>query len=405
MLNKRFLFILIFLLLLFSTVYSYSRVEWQIENGVYSLIGVTNMITTIPKYLALLIGLYLCFSDRKVCWIVTSHRSVLLLCVLLALFWFAESIVSGGFVDALYAANTPLVLTSLLFVIFGTKEQYWYSLLKIAPYFSIVYVGFMLSNNYAFGQILNARLAGNNPITTYLVSSFWWISVMSLRFRDSSFIYKVLFVCLLSSVTYVAFIHTFRSWMIQSILLLVGTLYVGINGSKKNKYLIPLLIVTVILIILPNFLESDIGIESIDKIIRKSENDTRGYQYEEIFGQLGISDWIMGGGLYATYYSQTAGGGMYSYIDSQYLMVLFHFGIFMFITYFGLWLKTSFMWLTRLKCVPKIDSMPLIVLCLWMSALGGLSVYNALVFSPQMLIMPIILGKSMNILHSKNIIV
>lgn len=401
--NRQFLFILMFILLLFSTIYSYSLSEWRIEDNTCSLIGVTNIWTTLPKYLALLIGIYLCFIDSNQSWIISSHKGILVFCAFLAIFWFIESVISGGFIDALYAANTPLVLISLTFIILGTKEEYWDYLLKIAPLFAVLYVVLMLSNHFAFNQLFNANLAGNNPITTYLVSSFWWSSVMAIRFRESSFKYKLIFLFLLCSIAYIAFIYTFRSWIIQSILLLIFTLFVSSKGTKTSRIIVPIAIVLAMCIIIPSFLHSATGSEAVDNIISKSESDTRSFQYEELFSQLGVFDLMFGKGLYATYYSQTNGGGSYSYIDNQYLMVLFHFGFLMFITYFGLWFKTSFKWLTHLKSIPIIDCMPLIVLCLWMCAWGGLSVYNALVFCPQMFIMPIILGKSMTILKSYNL--
>ena len=385
---RAILFILIFILLLVSKLYAYSR---PIISGSYSvtIMGATDFISVGLELLATAIGIYLSFTAK-------GHRQLLkriggyiyILIIVLSV-WMILSIAEIGLIETLYSPVSPLGYLPILFVLLGSDEKCWQLLKKIAPLFALIYFFLCYSAYQTFVVGLGMHLAGNSPITVYLVSTIWWLAISVVNFRDNKKIIQLLTLALLFSCALIAFSMTYRSWIIQPVLLIfVAVLQLGKSNFKKFLWFVALVAIAIYAI---NYIStSSTWIDAIFALEQKNKMDTRGFQYVEMYNQVSFITWLLGGGINATYIASNTGEA-YKYIDNQYLFTLFHYGIFLFIPWIIIWLKGVFGLLT--KRIDISQKSVGFVCILWLCALGGLSVYNGIFINPQNIIMSIALGR------------
>ena len=84
----------------------------------------------------------------------------------------------------------------------------------------------------------------------------------------------------------------------------------------------------------------------------------------------------------------------YKYIDNQYLYALFHYGALLTLPWLCFWLIAL---LKRKESSVRIDGerSSMFIVIMWLMALGGLSVYNAVTINPQNFVVALIAGRSL----------
>ncbi len=331
---RKFLFLLVILLPFISHIIGYANASWTIENGAMSMIGITNMVTAGCKLLALTIALYLSFTVKnyKKYWRVIKTPATIL--IILVIFWTLHTLYSIGFVETLYASTSPFVYLSVLALLLGGDDECWMLLKKISPIMALIYIVLCYSYYNVVIVLMEANLSGNTPVTVYLVLSIWWLAVCVVDFRKYKIWQRVFVYAMIIACGLIAFSLTYRSWMIQSLLLLIVA-SIQLGKGKGTKNITRVVILAGIIIMIYYIAGSDSWSDEVDSLITKSESDTRGFQYVEMFEQVDILTWIFGGGINASYLS-SIGGNNYKYIDNQFLFTAFHYGIFMFIMWFTL---------------------------------------------------------------------
>lgn len=385
---RSFLFILIFVLLLVSKLYAYSH---PIISGSYgvTIMGATDFISVGLELIATAIGIYLSFTAGKHKVMLKRISGIIYFLIVVLLFWFIISVSEAGLTETLYSPVSPLGYLPIFMVLLGSDEKCWQLLKKIAPLFALIYFLLCYSAYQTFVIAAGMHLAGNSPVTVYLVSTVWWLAVSVVNFQDNKVLIRLLILALLISCALIAFSMTYRSWVIQSLLLIIVAVS-QLGKSKSKKFLLTIIFIVAAAYGINYILTSSEWTDALSALEQKNEIDTRGFQYVDMFKQIPLFTWIFGGGMNATYIASNSGEA-YKYIDNQYLFTLFHYGVLLLIPWLFVWLKGVFGLLVRHI---GISQKSLGYVCiLWLCALGGLSVYNVIVINPQNIIMTIALGR------------
>lgn len=385
-----FLFLLVILLPLISRIIGYADASWTIEDGAMSMVGTTNSVTAGLKLLSLTICLYLSFTIKNFnrYWSVVKTPATVL--IILVIFWTLHTLYSIGFVETLYASTSPFVYLTVLALLLGCDDDFWKLLKKISPIMALINIALCYSDYNVVVVLMQANLSGNTPVTVYLVLAIWWLAVCVVDFQKYKIWNRVLVYSMIIACGLIAFSLTYRSWIIQSILLLiVASMQFGQGMRTKivTRFVILAGIVATIYYIAGSYSWEG----EVDRLITKSENDTRWFQYTEIFEQVDMLTWIFGGGINASYKSALYGEG-YRYIDNQFLFTAFHYGIVVILMWFILWCKLLIMY-WKSKCNSATEMSYVYICILWLLALGGLSVYNVIIIDEKNIILPIILGR------------
>ena len=118
-------------------------------------------------------------------------------------------------------------------------------------------------------------------------------------------------------------------------------------------------------------------------INKASPSYTRSAQYTDLFQQARWWDFILGIGHNFQYQSSLQ-GGLYSYIDNAYILMLVRYGVLIGMTYPLIFLYP--IWKRRLK----MDTTPVFM---WLAALGGLSIYCATTLDIKSIALAILAGR------------
>jgi hypothetical protein len=171
----------------------------------------------------------------------------------------------------------------------------------------------------------------------------------------------------------------------------------GRTESRRRGYLVGVIIVMCIGMVVTELKDPLWNLVSDSPLSVKGLADTRTEQYRSFFEQVKPASLLLGGGPNASYETPYASG--YLFIDNQYLYLLWKFGAMALIGYVSIVL-----WPGALTA--RTERNPLsrgegILVCLWIMALGGLSVYNAVIHSPANYLIALLAGKHLSILSKR----
>jgi len=176
--------------------------------------------------------------------------------------------------------------------------------------------------------------------------------------------------------------------MIQSIILLIVSAFH--LGKRKGiiRLVRTLFVVTVVGSIAYSIL-NNYYTEYLISFINKIGSDTRSLQYREMFTQTPFYQFVFGGGINASYYLEAY--GEYSYIDNQYIFILFRYGIFMLFPYVFFFVSPAWsLWKAEVDFHKKIG---IFIIIMWLLALAGISVYNGILVDIKNIVMPMVAGR------------
>lgn len=380
--------ILAFILFLLSRLYAYSTNLMNISISPDTLQGTTDFISVGLGLLALIILLWLAYhAPNKKRILNNVSFPLLILCLLLSV-WLLISFVSEGLTETLYSPVSPIGYAPIFLILLGGDDRCWVTIKKTAVIFAVIYLGLAYSYFFACKDLILQN--GNTPVVTFMVSAFWWIAVSTLNFKQNGKLYKVVIFILIVCFAALSFSVTYRSWIIQSVLLLL-TLGIQIGKRANSRFISICIMALGITFGAYYFATSEKWSKEQDRLTEKNKMDTRGFQYSEMIEQVPIEEWVIGGGLNATYRS-SVGGQEYKYIDNAYLFTAFHYGIFVLIAWVIIWSKGIYQ-LFRIRSIPLRRKNVMFICILWLFALGGLSVYNVIVNNSQNCLMSIALGR------------
>ena len=392
--QKKFLTIIPFVLLLVSTLYSYSSADWEVDEiGRWVLMGKVNMITLGLNMLALCVTLWQAAHSQMRPRLRRLFSVVTPLFLFAVVFWTILSVASSGFRSVIETYGSPIAYMAILGIYVGADEESWRIVKKIAPIFAVIYLVMAYFPYQEMKSMMELQnVAGNNPITVFMITAFWWVALSVIEIGNKSVYYKLFMLLLIAVCAFLAFSLTLRSWVIQSLLLLIVTMW-QISRSK----LVRVVVVAVVAVFLVNSVDrlwrSNQVADEVESFDEKMMEDTRSNQYREFFDQVSLLQLFTGQGMEAGYMS-TEGGLNYKYIDNQYLYSLFHYGALLTLPWLCFWLIALF---KRKEGTVKIagERSSMFIVFMWLMALGGLSVYNAVTINPQNFVIALIAGRSL----------
>lgn len=371
------------------------NVQWSVIPGsrAYGAIGATNFLTVGLDLAALLFIIILVWRiyirNAKKFSNFFNFNLIIFLFVITA--WTFISFMQVGVHDTLYRSSNPLVYLTVLAIIIGFDSNMWAKLSKISFLLAVLNISLAYFYYFNLTMIYSGALLGNSPVMTYFVAGFWLTAVSLVGYEDksrkkSALIYTQIVLLLILSI-----IVNSRGWMFQSIILmLLAAFHIG-RTKGIIRFIKAFLTITLIGLVAYYILDN-YYLDYLITLIDKFGKDTRSFQYIEVFSQIPAYQFIIGGGIDAKYHSSLY--GEYSYIDNQYIFILFHYGILMLLPYIYFYLYSI---LSVWKAKFVINKSGMFIVIMWLLALGGLSVYNWVIIDIKNFILPIVAGRCLYI--------
>lgn len=384
------------LLLYIQKIYSYRNIQWILVTGsrAFEAMGVTNYIT-VGINLSVLAIVFLLWSRLfSKYWHKYSimFRFHLLVLILVSTSWLLVSFLKFGVKDTLYASSNPIVYLTLLSIVIGYNDDLWEYLSKYIPTVAVINIFLAYYYYFKFTRIHPGGLpGGNSPIIFFFISGFWLTAISVLIYKNKERNSKILFTMIISLLVLSVVLYS-RGWFFQSILLLLLSTYY----LKQKKGLIRLLkfaLSIIVIVGIAYYLLDNYYSIYLDQFINKFGADTRSEQYISIFKQTPIHQFLIGGGMGATY----SFGIMseYSYIDNQIIFTAFRYGIFLVLTYLYFFLAPLFNTRYKLKINNEEIKIAKFIIIMWILSLLGLSIYNGITIDFKNIFIPILVGRLM----------
>ena len=371
---------------------SYYGTEWIIEKREWSTqitasqMANNNMTFIFVRLsaLALILTVFMtsvrCTSKDVLCIFVVLAVSVIHMII---------KVMQSGFLESLYQSSMPLMYLLIFGFWIGQRQQLWKAVESLIPVLLAVYivaflftfVQFYLENGWAIFQ--------NSSLMVYYSQAF----ALALPFLYSRFrrkkvgmaVYLTLLFFLVGAVMIRA-----RSWMIQSVVLLVvvGVTAARINGRSVIAALRFFATVGIIAVV-AGWLFWNYLAEFFDSLVEKGTTDSRSFQYIEMLTQTRWYDWIFGKGANATYVSKLY--GEYQFIDNEFFYMSFHYGVIFALCYFAPYLRTLFVCI-RVGRKGKLAYFAAFCALVWILSVNGLSVYHRILLDAKSFIIPAFMG-------------
>lgn len=312
--------------------------------------------------------------------------SLVVLSVIMLFFLMAD-VIEYGLLKVLRQSTGPIVFFILWGLFFSQKQGIWELTLKIAkvlgPLLAIAsaFVSVFFVNSYG-GHI------GNSPQIMLLGNGFWPLAIAMLGDeKQDRVIIKGLFILSVGCILLTSVLYGTRSWIIQCILLL------GLYFYKESKGKIISLTTIGFAALIAYFvinLVSGTFTDNWDYLSNRMGDNTRSFQYNEIFSQFSFSDLFFGRGTFGTYRSSLYGN--YLYIDNTLVYTWFHWGFIPMLCLFSI-LIYPFLKILFSRGASRNDIVRASILLLWFLSLNGLSVYNTMTLDLRNAFIVLLLGK------------
>ncbi|MBC8560074.1 hypothetical protein [Fumia xinanensis] len=386
---------LLLCIILFGTfikqLYSYIGIEYILIPGSsygYQQLARGDKITLAFELIVLISIVLLFFIESKVRkkFFTLGYRLTLLALVLGIMFWEILTIFQNGLITTLYSTTAPHVYLTALCVCIGMDESLFNVFIKYIKWIGYLSLGLSLVWYLVFLQTHPNGLLGNSSVLTFYIQGFWFLCIWSITEKKTSSL-QVLVTIGIGA--FLAGLFNSRSWIIQCLIWAVVYVYYT-SGKKGLTRLFKVIVFVSLGLVIAYFLINHYYPQSLDLLIKKMGTDTRSFQYEDLFSQTNLWDYIFGNGYNFQYYSASM-GGMYSYIDNSYLLMLVRYGLVL-----GLFYPLVFV-IPIIKTFKNrsIRNKTALILLMWLAALGGLSVYCAVILDLKSIALAALAGYSM----------
>lgn len=346
-------------------------------------------ISSFSMYIAFAILVIMGFNRSPIYFKKTKFASALLILLsIIMAFYFASDVVEFGLNRNLAQSTGPIVFFILWGLYLGQESDIWDLTIDVSRILGpTLLIISLLVSLFFVGQY--GGHIGNSPQIMLLGNGFWPLAIAMLGNdkKDTKFT-KFFLLAALGCALVTAFLYGTRSWIIQCILLLILYLFKDSNGKVLN--LGNILLGGVLLYVVFNTSISNFT-ENWDYLSGRMANDTRSFQYQEIFNQFSFTDLFFGQGTYGTYQSSLYGD--YKYIDNTLIYTWFHWGFVSMLCLAGILLYPPIKIILS-KRYTKGAKMRAAILVLWFLALNGLSVYNTMTLDLRNALIVLALGNS-----------
>lgn len=272
------------------------------------------------------------------------------------------------------------VCLGLIFVSHNDKR---FESFKKFLFFSVLFITTLsIINMLQFGVGLwRGQAMGKYQI--YAVNLVWIAPYVFLILKNNSRLKWLRVFSLIIGVVLALIIQT-RSFLLIYVITLLFDFY-----HTKNKRTYVILIALGFVGFAYLVLKTEILSTSYELLVSRGLEDTRLGQLDTFISQLNITELITGGGFFVSYLS---GKGQYSYVDNQWLYLIWWGGLIPTLAYFYLGaviplkmlFKSGLDYETRVECF---------VLIIWVLALFGLAIFSTMSVNFYFFIVSIILGR------------
>ena len=373
-------------------LYSYSIAHWEIVRREWSVyVFATKMAFWNRSNVLVRYGAFIALFFVMAKYALTEKRGAVYFTIMFS-FCIVHTllvILDVGMVTGLYSSNIPINYLLILGFWVGKKRKTWLAVKRIVFPLALIYMGAFLYEFVVSYINYGWLVYQNSSLMSYYSNAFWLCAIeiyIRITEKKSKKIVYILPVVLLIG----AVIIRSRSWVIQSILLLVITVgtVMKLNPHKSSKFLKTFIVVSIVMIVAFIVLANYFG-AFLDSLITKGSSDTRSFQYVEMLEQAPWYKWILGQGMSATYESKLYGD--YRFIDNELIYLSFHYGVIFTVAYF-----LPYIW-AIIKAWKARKKLPILmcglwIAILWLMSVNGLSVYNRILMDIKSFIMPLFAG-------------
>lgn len=393
--NLAKLFIILFSV---SRLVFYNGASWNGAYGFYSMAPTVGSIDQIFLALSNVVGIlfsFCCFKDYlKRC---NRHKAGMgiigaILILFISIYWIMVFLTHNSS-TLLWVGNfTPLTLLFGGVLFAGYDDELMRSISNFSKYVAIVFLGLSLFHTIQFYMEyggIGVRY-GNSNIMSYFIYGFYALTLFvcgNKEFgycKNNTIVFVLTFLAFLLAVASVS-----RGWIIQTLALLLYA-YLGkdVSGNKyQNKFMsrlvVVLTIIGIVILILIQFAPN-----IVTTLVGRLNQDTRSLQLTEFMSQMTIDKFFTGQGYNATYIESAHGS--YSYIDNQFLMMIFRYGFIPLFLYAILLLKSC--WgVIKYRIGYGFASL------MWLAALNGLAIYLGFGIDIQNMLIMFVISRSLAI--------
>lgn len=385
-----------------SRLVFYSGATWNEYYGFFSMTPTVGNIDQILLALSSIIGVMLSFVCVKD-YLKRSNRprvAVALLCLYLVFcvfaFWLIDFLEKNQ-LSLLFVGNfTPLTLLFGGILVSGFDNNFTYYVSKLSKYVAIIFL--FLSLYYTLQFYLSYGSVGirygNSHIMSFFIYGFYALTLFVFGNKEFGYCtnYKLIYaLTILAFVLAIASVS--RGWIIQTLALLLYT-YIGKDksGKKSQSRLMGKMIIVIVVVGLLVIVLIQIAPDIMSTLGGRLDEDTRSNQLQEFISQLDFEKVIWGQGYNATYIESAH--GVYSYIDNQFLMMIFRYGLIPFIIYLALLVKSIWAFI-KYRVGYGFASL------MWFAALNGIAIYLGFGIDVHNFFIMVIIGRATALIGNK----
>lgn len=378
--------IILYCIVLFYQVYK-GTFETMRESYTVEFVYGKTPFSSFAMHLATLLFIITGVVSYKQSRISVSTSLALLALVVYMGTYFLFDIVEYGLMTIIHQTMGPMVYFILLGLFISFEEDIWEKVVGVCrllgPILLILslFVTFTFLSNYG-GHI------GNSPQILLLGNGFWAmaIAIIGTEEKDKTVRQIVNMICLGCGLA-TSILYGTRSWSVQCLLLLF-LYYYKQSSSKKINFLY-----VIVFVLLVYFGYSYIGntfSDNVDYLAGRMYDNTRSFQYQEIFSQYSFMDLFFGKGTFGTYRSSLYGD--YAYIDNVFMYIWLHWGLIPVLCIAFILLYPVVKQLFSKSC-PIDSKLRAMIIALWVLSISGLAVYNTILFDLRNVLIALTLGK------------
>ena len=381
---------LFFACFIISHILMYAVMEW--EEYAYSFIKLEYQSASVAIFTVAALGfLAMAFFLRARNLRVSLPMFFLVgLLIVEGIWWAVAALEENTPKDILLSPATPAFLMCAGFFFVGYVDDVWEPfkrlLLPIACLYLLMSLVELINFHIMVGGIISAKRIAASSTLYCFIYAFWLLAACVTVSDDSILKYGKIVLGAAVLLALMSVLFRSRSWIIQALVLLLFVLLRSrIRWRNKGLAVMTYFVCAVTFVAV----FWDVITYMFSPLLVRLLDDTRTSQLQQFFSQVSWKQLVMGGGMDAQY-KYSAISSNYKYLDNQFLLEMFRYGL----------LPTLFYTILLVRPIAQaiftLDTDLLrrsTVLLLWLAAMAGVSVYFNLNVNITCIVMLVVCGR------------
>lgn len=317
---------------------------------------------------------------------VFSSLALLVLVVYMGVY-FLFDIAEYGLMTIIHQTMGPMVYFILLGLFISFEDGIWEKVVDVCRLLGPVLLVLSLIVTFSFLSNYGSHI-GNSPQILLLGNGFWAtsIAIIGTGEKDKTARQIVNIICLGCGLA-TSILYGTRSWSVQCLLL--SFLYYYKQSTSKRINILYVIVFVLLISFGYSYIENTFS-DNVDYLAGRLYDNTRSFQYQEIFSQYSFVDLFLGKGTFGTYHSSLYGD--YAYIDNVFMYIWLHWGFIpaLCIAFVLLYPVVKQLFSKNSPFDRKLRAM---IIILWVLSISGLAVYNTILFDLRNVLIALTLGK------------